>query len=321
MAGQPTHSVVTNSKFIGNKMYQISLVEMEIYSSSIVDVMHSNFYNNTGSALIYFELLSTSLNISLYDVKAIENYGTSVARRNGLFVFQIFEEDCIVNITELNFANNHFERDGGGIYINGIVRRSLKFYVKDSNFQNNIGHSSGTVLYAELRTDIAFLFSIYNSSFIGNSGGTSIVRIVNRSDMNVLIRKLAILLLGNSTVFANNLGGALSMDDTLLVGVGNTTFHSNTVNNGAGLFLGDSFVLLNISHFSFNFHHNFAFRRGGAMYIEFPSNLNATKCNWLLYENSDEICNATLLIMISEVCCVNSQVLLLKIYKYMHNLM
>ena len=289
--GQPIHLVLTNSNFVSNRMYQISLIEMNIQSSNIVDVMHSNFCNNMGGALLYIDLLSTNLNVSLYDIQAVDNYGTSLARRNGLLIFQVFEEDCIINITELNFTNNHYERNGGGIFINGIVRKSFKFHVKDSHFQNNIGHSSGTVMYAELRTDIAFLFSIYNSSFVGNSGGTSIVRIVNRSDMNVFIRKLAILLLGHSTIFANNHGGALSMEDTLLVGVGNTTFHSNTVNNGAGLFLGDSHVLLNFSYFRFNFHHNFAFRRGGAIYIQFPSNLNATNCNWLLYENNNEICS------------------------------
>ena len=291
MYGQPTHLIVAHSNFADNKMYQVGLVEMSMQSSSIIDFVHSDFYNNTGSALLYLDLHSASLSISLHNVQAADNYGTSISRRDGLLAFQVFEEHCIIDITELNFTNNHFERDGGGIYINGIVRKSFKFYLKDSQLQNNIGHSSGTVMYSEIRSDIAILYSIYNSSFISNSGGTSIVRLVKRSDSVTLDSKPGILLLGKSTIFANNLGGALSIDDTLLIGVGNTTFQSNTVDNGAGLLLGDSYILLNISNFRFNFIQNFAFGSGGAILVEFPTNFNATNCNWIFPENSDEICS------------------------------
>ena len=291
IAGQTSHLAMANCIFVQNKMYQVSLLEMDVQSQSTAYVGHSDFYNNIGSALLYFELHSSNVNISLYDIKAICNNGTSITNRGGLLTYQVFEDHYNLNVRELNFTQNYFERQGGGLYINGIVGKGFRFYVQNSQFHRNIGDSSGTVIYGDLRSSDAFLLTIYNSSFIGNSGGTSIVRVVKRSHNDILDRKLAILLLGKSTIFENNLGGALSVNDVLLVGVGDTTFHSNTVNNGAGLFLGDSFVLLNISYFRFNFHQNFAFVRGGAIYIDLPPNVNAPNCNWLSYENSNEICN------------------------------
>ena len=289
IAGQPSYLAVTHCNFVDNKRYEVGLVEMNLQSQSTVDLMSSDFVNNTGGALVYLRLLHADINISLHKIQAVSNYGTSPLRRGGLISVRVFENHCIVNITKLQFIENNFDRDGGGLDVNGVYHGSFKFYVEDSQFRNNTGGSTGTVIYTSLTSDHAFLFTIYNSSIVGNSGGSSIVRIIKRSlgdDAG-----LGLLLVGRSTNFSHNSGGALTVTRVLVVGDGNTTFDSNTDNNGAALYLGDAFILPNFVPFQFYFVHNFAFRRGGAMYIVFPTNLNV-KCNWLMYLDRNEVCKA-----------------------------
>ncbi|XP_065911850.1 uncharacterized protein [Dysidea avara] len=289
IAGQPSYLTVTHCNFVDNKRYEVGLVEMNLQSRSTVDLLSSDFLNNTGGALVYLRLLHADINISLHKIQADSNYGTSPLRRGGLISVRVFENHCIVNITKLQFIENNFDRDGGGLDVNGVYHGSFKFYVEDSQFRNNTGGSTGTVIYTLLTSDRAFLFTIYNSSFVGNSGGSSIVRIIKRSlgDDD----RLGLLLVGQSTNFLNNSGGALTVTRVLVVGDGNTTFDSNTDNNGAALYLGDAFILPNFVPFQFYFIHNFAFRRGGAIYIDFPTSLNV-KCNWLMYLDRNEVCNA-----------------------------
>ena len=61
--------------------------------------------------------------------------------------------------------------------------------------------------------------------------------------------------------------------------------------NGAGLFLSDGYILPGISNFQLNFTNNFAFVRGGAIYIDLSTNSNITKCNWLLQIETNQLCN------------------------------
>ena len=289
--GQPVHLVVMSCNFIDNRRYDIALLEINMQSQSVASLVSLNFFNNTGSALLYLHLCHADVGVSLYNVQAIGNYGTSTFRRGGLLTFRVFENFCVVNITKLTFIKNKFERDGGGLDINGVFHESFKFSIQDSHFINNIGGNSGTVIYALLTSDHAFLFTIYNSSFVGNSGGSSIARIRKRSLGVIGNHRPGLLLMGKSTVFLHNFGGALTVTEVLVIGNGKTTFDSNTDNNGAALFLGNSFILLDFIPFQFYFIHNFAFRRGGAIYIDFPTNLNVAKCNWLMHLDRNEVCN------------------------------
>ena len=293
MAGEPVYLLMTNCDFVYNTMYEVGLIELNMQSQSTVDLVDLNFCNNSGSSLLFFQLRSANLNILLHNIRAIGNFGTSVVRRGGLLVFRLSEDNIIVNISNLTFWDNQFERRGGGLYIIGQFLSSFKLYVQDSHFENNIGQSSGTIIYSFLTSDNPYLIAIYNSSFLSNGGGSSIVRIIKQSLMAdlVIVRKPAFLLLGQSTNFSQNSGGALSISNTILVGNGNTIFESNINNNGAALFLSDAYILPGISIFQFNFTNNFAFVRGGAIYIDLSTNSNVTKCNWLLQINSDQLCN------------------------------
>ena len=293
MVGEPADLLMTNCDFVYNKMYEVGLLELNMQSPSTVGLMDSNFCNNFGSSLLFLQLRSPNLGISLHNIQAINNIGTSVVRRGGLLVFRVSEDNIIVNISNLAFLNNTFERQGGGLYINGQFYSSFKLYLQDSHFENNVGQSSGTILFSHLTSDNPYLIAIYNSSFTRNSGGTSIVRIRKQSLMEdlVIVRKPAFLLLGLSTNFSRNSGGAVSISNAILVGTGNTTFESNVDNNGAALFMSDAYILPGITIFQFNFTKNYAFVRGGAIYIDLSSNSNVIKCNWLLQIESAQLCD------------------------------
>jgi len=77
-----------------------------------------------------------------------------------------------VNITKLVYAENQFSRIGGGLSITGIFRTNFKCYVRDSHFENNIGLGHGAVIFNHLQSDSAYVFSIYNSIFVNNTGGS-----------------------------------------------------------------------------------------------------------------------------------------------------
>ena len=252
-----------------------------MWSQSIVDLKYLDFHNNNGSALLYSRLLSANLSISLHNINATGNNGTTTLSRGGLLVFQVSEDNINVNITSLTYENNQFGRRGGGIYIIGAFHRNVTFHLMDSNFQNNTGKGSGTVMYSSLISAHTYYILICNNSFTNNVGGEWIVYIAKQSLMESALDspQLAILLLGHSTQFSNNTGGALSLSNVILIGVGNTTFERNIAHDGAGLHLSDSFILTDLD-FQFHFTDNYAFAHGGAMYIDL-SNVDSGY-NWLL---------------------------------------
>ena len=305
IAGQPACLLTSNCHFIDNKMYQVGIVEFNMLSQSLVDFVDSDIVNNSGSSLIFMQLRSTNLNISLHNIQAVSNFGTSVVRRGGLIVFRVFEDNATVNISKLLFCNNQFERRGGGLYINGLFHTSFKLYLQDSQFNDNVGQGSGTIIYSFLTSDNPYLVSIYNSSFISNVGEGSIIRIIKQSLMEdlLIVRKPAFLLLGQSTNFLRNSAGAVGLSNTILVGVGNTTFESNTADNGAAVYLSDAYIMLGISSFQLMFNQNFAFERGGAIFIDLSTNSNVSICNWLLQMKNYQVCSQSNL-PIAEGCPV-----------------
>ncbi|XP_065910533.1 uncharacterized protein [Dysidea avara] len=284
IAGQPVRwIIIKNSSFVGNKLYEVGLVEISVWSQSIADLEYLDFHNNNGSALLYSRLHSANFSISLHNINATGNNGTTTLSRGGLLVFQVRENNIDINITSLTYENNRFGRRGGGIYIIGTFRRNVTFNLMDSNFQNNTGKGSGIVLYSSLISDRTYYILICNNSFTNNVGSEWIVYIAKQSLMESALDspQPAILLLGHSTQFSNNTGGALSLSNVILIGVGNTTFEHNMARDGAGLHLSDSFILsLTDLDFQFHFTDNYAFAHGGAMYIDL-SNADSGY-HWLL---------------------------------------
>lgn len=68
---------------------------------------------------------------------------------------------------------NQFSRCGGGLYITGILnfKKNFKYYMQDSHFESNIGLGLGSVIFSILQSDNAYVFAIYNCSFVNNTGG------------------------------------------------------------------------------------------------------------------------------------------------------
>ena len=99
--------------------------------------------------------------------------------------------------------------------------------------------------------------------------------------------------MGKSTSFLYNTGTPIRLSDVTLVGNGYTEFSYNRAQSGAALYLIDSYVLSNVSSFQFNFFHNFAIVRGGAVFIDLSANLDTVRCVWLLYQlvNNGSLCN------------------------------
>ena len=154
--------------------------------------------------------------------------------------------------------------NGGGIYVSGSFQSSYQCYIQDSHFEDNLGYSSGTVIYSSLScaTERTYVMVIDNCKFIDN-GGDSIVYVT----MEYLV--LPVFLVLSDTMFSGNHGTPLQIVNAALVGNGNTIFESNRADMGAALHLSDSYILLNYSSFQFDFMSNLANSHRGAVFLDF----------------------------------------------------
>ena len=294
VAGEPSHVLISNCNFQANTEYYVSLIELNMQSQSKVNFVNSWLANNTGNSLLYTQLRSSNITVSLHHLNISNNTGSSVLRRGGLLAFRLFEDKCVVNITKLVYTMNHFFRNGGGLYITGSFRTNFKCYVQDARFVSNVGRGHGIIIFSALQSDSAYLLAIYNSTFEGNTG-RSIVRIGKNALMEDLIitNQPALLFLGRSTNFLHNAGTPIRLSNVILVGNDNTKFSYNRAESGAALYLIDSYVLSYVSSFQLIFSHNFAIVRGGAIYIDLSANADVVRCVWLLYQlvNDGSLCN------------------------------
>ena len=294
VAGEPSHVLINNCNFQANTDYDVSLIELNMQSHSTVNFANSWLTNNTGNSLLFVQLRSSDIIVSLHGLTVSNNTGSSVLRRGGLLAFRLFEDNCIVNITKLEYTMNQFFRNGGGLYITGSFRTNFKCYVQDAHFVSNAGRGQGAIIFSILQSDSAYLLAIYNSTFEGNTG-RSIVRIGKRTLMEdlVITNQPSLLFLGQSTNFSHNAGTPIRLSDVILMGNGNTEFSYNRAQSGAAFYLTDSYVLPYVSSFQFIFSHNFAIVRGGAIYIDLSANVDVVRCVWLLYQlvNNGSLCN------------------------------
>ena len=282
VAGEPSNMLISNCSFLVNRDYNVGVVELNVQSHSVVNFTDSQFANNTGNGLLYVQLRSSNITMSLHGLHITNNTGSSVLRRGGLLSFRLFENNCKVNITRLVYTINRFARNGGGLYISGSFRTVFRFYVQDAHFESNIGLGQGTVIFSNLLSDRVYYFTIYNSTFINNTGG-SIVRIGKTplmEELEILFQPLR-LYLGKHTKFINNTGTAIKLSDAALIGNNKTEFRNNIAETGAALYLTDSYVVPFFSSFQFDFFENLATMRGGAIFIEYT-----LQCSWLVLRNT-----------------------------------
>ena len=310
VAGESSNVLISNCSFLNNREYDVGLIELNMQSQSRITFINSSVANNTGNALLYVQLRSSNITASLHGLHIFSNTGTSVLRRGGLLLFKVLQDNCTVNITRLNYTMNNFSRNGGGLCITGLFKESFKCYLQESQFKSNLGLGLGVIIHSILISDNAYVFTIYNSSFVENRGGNIVYigKIPLMEDL-VITNKPSFLFLGQSTIFLNNTGTAIRLLDAILVGNGNTIFSHNIAQSGAALYLTDSYVLPNVSSFQFNFFNNLAIVRGGAIFID--SSTLGERCIWLLYqlEKNSLLCDENNFIIEDDCPGINGQLL------------
>ena len=159
-AGEPSHVLISNCSFLSNKQYDVGLVELNVQSQSALNFADLHFAHNTGNALLYVQLRSSDITVSLHGLHITNNTGSSVLRRGGLLSFRLFEDNCTVNLTRLVYTMNSFTRNGGGLYITGFYRTVFRCYVQDARFESNIGPGQGAVIFSFLQSDNACFYYI-----------------------------------------------------------------------------------------------------------------------------------------------------------------
>ena len=285
VAGESSDVHISNCNFQANTEYSVGLIELNIQSQSNITFENSYLAKNSGTALFYAQLQASNIIASLHNLHVSNNAGSSISRRGSLLAFRLYGDNCIVNVTRLVFIMNYFVRNGGGLYIAGIFKTNFKCYIQDSHFESNIGQGEGTIVFSILQSDSAYVFTIYNSSFINNTGD-SIAYIGKAAVLRnpVISVQPSLLILGQSTSFSSNRGTPVRLTDTIFVGNGKTVFTNNVAQSGAALHLTDSYTVPYVSSFQFNFSHNYAIVRGGAVFVDFSTIVNASQCVWLLYK-------------------------------------
>jgi len=284
------HVVIENCTGFDNTKYDFGMIELNMQSyNSMVKIHNSNFTGNSGTALIYMQIRSRDISVSIIDVTVTNNTGSAKRETGGLIMAEISEENCTINFTELNMANNKFlgNSNGGGIYITGSFKSALKCFIHSSQFKNNSGFGTGAAIYSSLENanKQAYLMVINNCTFTFNEGKSIVYVAMQSYDVPGFLVLNAEL--------TNNTGSPLKLSNMILVGIDNVIFQYNKANAGAAIYLTNSYILLNYSSFQIDLTNNFAFLYGGGIFNEFlllgQSN---DQCHWLLYSQND-FCEVT----------------------------
>ena len=292
VAGSHSELLIENCTFVHNTNIENTMLEMDLQSTgSSVDIKHSQFTNNSCSALIYLQIHSKHIVTSLFNITMMNNVGFTTEKGGGLILTEVSEDNHTLSITELKFMKNNYTSfsNGGGVYVSGSFQSSYQCYIQDSHFEGNFGFDSGTVIYSSLScpTQKTYVMFINNCRFVCNEGD-SIVYVAMENNYYYV---LPVFLVLSNTNFSNNTGTPLHLFNAALVGSTNTTFISNQADTGAALHLTDSYILLNYSSFQLKLISNFARSYGGAVFIDFRlSNIYHSQCHWLLYPN-DNFCD------------------------------
>ena len=290
VAGAQSELVIENCTFVNNSDNDITMVELNMQSTgSLVSIKHSEFTNNSGTAVVYFQIHSKHIVSSLFNINITNNVGFATEKQGGLILIEVFEDNYTLGVNDLTFIKNHYNSNGGGIYVSGSFQTSYQCYIRDSHFEDNFGYGSGTVIYSSLScaTERTYVMVIDNCKFIHNEGD-SIVYVA----MEYLV--LPVLLVLGDTMFSDNDGTPLHLVNAALVGNGTAIFESNQADTGAALHLSDSYILLNYSSFQFDLMSNFANSYGGAVFLDFQlSNIKNSQCHWLLHPK-ENFCDETL---------------------------
>ena len=290
VAGGQSKLLIQNCTFVNNSDNDITTLELNMQSNlGLVSIKHSEFTNNSGTAVMYFQIHSKNIVASLFDINMTSNVGFATEKQGGLILIEVSEDNYILNVNKLTFMKNYYVSNGGGIYVSGSFQTSYQCYIRNSHFEDNFGYGSGTVIYSSLScaTERTYVMVIDNCSFSQNEG-ESIIYVA----MEYLVLPMFLVL--GDVMFSNNSGTPLHLVNAALVGNGTAIFEGNRAGIGAALHMSDSYLLLNYSSFQFDLISNFANSYGGAIFMDFHlSNINHSQCHWLIYLK-ENFCDVTI---------------------------
>ena len=278
--GGPSKVIIDNCTFLNNN-FSNSLVKLKV-QTKILFISNTNFTANVHKGgIIYLIIYSAEFTLVIVDIKFERNFD-SIAGGVVLRLNSNENINSIIRSSRLNFTNNQFIGNGGGINILGTFQENCQIYIQDSYFNNNFGVSYGSVIHSSLTcaNDKPYLVFIENCIFTHNKG-ESIVYI----GMEHYYLPAFLVLNGE---FTNNIGTPLQLFNVILVGSGFTKFQNNKADKGAALYLRKSYLMLNFTSFQFDITDNLASEYGGAIYIDLLfANTYKKQCHWLLYFSAE----------------------------------
>ena len=277
--GMLLNILIERCSFSNNKGYSVGLIEFNKQSnSSQTAITYSNFTRNEGNALLHIHMDADHNNLVITSIKAYNNTGHSNSNcRGGFLVLDVNVNNCTITIVDLYMGYNAYTSSGGGIYISGLFKGGFYCHIQNSTFEKNHGQDSGTIIYSSLTNGMVF-FSLCECIFMNNDGGDSIIHLEKLLSLNSSEEISALLLLGFNSIFTENAGTVLHLSNIALLGNGSALFYKNNANNGAVLYLDNSYLLMNLSNFRFTFKNNLAYKRGGAIYVSLAQH----QCHWLV---------------------------------------
>ncbi|XP_065884514.1 uncharacterized protein [Dysidea avara] len=282
----PAHVTIEQCNCSNNTNYDIGMIELNMQSHSPVRIYDANFYGNNGSALVYMQIHSRNIPVSIVNVTMTNNAGVAKRETGGLIIAEIFEDNCTIEITELHMTHNRLlgHGNGGGMYITGSFWSSFKCLIHSSEFTYNVGFGTGTAIYSSLEcasNKQAYLMFIDECTFTHNQGNSIVYAAMQCFEVP------GFLVLNGQ--FSNNTGSPLKLSNMILVSNDSITFQDNQADAGAALYLTNSYILMSYSSFQMDITNNFANLNGGGIFVEF---LDPGQCHWLLY-SQDDFCNAS----------------------------
>ena len=256
--------VIANSQFYSNFNGAIGInvlsLDYSCHTSASTLFTNVTIYNTTttndiiyagiaGVSVIYNKIMSSSTTFT--------NVNFSYSRYNGIILY-----------IENSVSNNIMHCDSPIIMVLTFIYAST-FYSNSASryvvFLNTIANANNNNIFCNCT------IQLFKSTFHGNFGGESIVRIhqpTNLPDTSVMITQL-----DNST-FSDNEGTSLYLLITSLQLKGSILFINNAANSGAAMYFEEVHYLSSNST-DIQFINNTAVQRGGALYF----NLVTDNCN------------------------------------------
>ena len=168
--GGPLNVLIDHYTFLNNN-YSNALVQLEMLTKALkLVISNSNFTPNANKGGVIYISFYSNFTVVMFNIMFARNF-------DGLLgvALRLNSNDIIISriITfKLNFTDNQFIGNGGGINILGTFQKSCLISVTDSYFINGFGFSHGSVIHSSLTcaNDKSYLIFIENCTFTHNKG-------------------------------------------------------------------------------------------------------------------------------------------------------